>query len=68
MAATFEVVITAIIEREGKYLIMRRSANKKRFPGMWTVPGGHLETTDFTSEPKDTTDYWYNVMEKGPTT
>lgn len=59
-----EVVITAIIVKDGKYLITRRSPNKKRFPGMWTVPGGKLETDDYINLPKDTTDYWYNVLEK----
>ena len=60
----FEVVITAIIQKEGKYLITRRSMAKKRFPGKWTVPGGHLEPFDFMSYPKDTEHYWYNVLEK----
>ena len=59
-----EVVITAIIERDGKYLITRRSPNKKRFPSMWTVPGGKLETKDYVNLPKDTEHYWYNVLEK----
>jgi 8-oxo-dGTP diphosphatase len=59
-----EIAITAIIVKEGKYLITKRSATKKRFPNMWTVPGGKLETNDYTSLPKDTTDYWYNVLEK----
>lgn len=60
----FEVVITAIVQKDGKLLILQRSANKKRFPNRWTVPGGHLETGDFTSDPKDTDEYWYNVLEK----
>ncbi len=60
----FEVVITAIIVKDNKYLITRRSMQKKRFGGKWTVPGGHLETSDFTSYPKDTEYYWYNVLEK----
>lgn len=59
-----EVAITAIIVRNGKFLLIRRPKNKKRFPGMWTVPGGKLETADYTSLPKDTKDYWYNVLEK----
>jgi len=59
-----EVIITAIIQKDGKFLILQRSANKRRFPGRWTVPGGHLETTDYTSQPKDTAEYWYNVLEK----
>lgn len=64
MSDLHEVVITAIVVKRGKYLIMRRSANKKRFPLRWTVPGGHLEVTDYTSRPKDAHDYWYNVLEK----
>lgn len=64
MAETFEVVITAIIASEDKYLLLRRAPTKKRFPGMWTVPGGHLESRDFIDTPKETKDYWYNVLEK----
>lgn len=28
------------------------------------MPGGKLETADYTSLPKDTKSYWYNVLEK----
>ncbi|MDP2861020.1 MAG: NUDIX domain-containing protein [bacterium] len=59
-----EVVITAIIVKDGKYLITRRSKTKKRFPGMWTVPGGKLEIDDYINLPKDTKNYWYNVLER----
>lgn len=59
-----EVAITAIIVKDGKYLITRRSPNKKRFPGMWTVPGGKMETNDYLKLPKDTEHYWYNVLER----
>lgn len=59
-----EVVITAIVVKDGKYLVMRRSLDKKRFPGMWTVPGGRLETNDYVNSPKEAKDYWYNVLEK----
>ncbi|MFH1899095.1 MAG: NUDIX domain-containing protein [Patescibacteria group bacterium] len=59
-----EVVITAIVVKDGKFLITRRSPDKKRFPGMWTVPGGKLETKDYLELPKDTKEYWYNVLEK----
>lgn len=61
---TYEVAITAIIVKDGKYLITHRSPNKKKFPGMWTVPGGRLEPTDYISFPKDTEHYWYNVLER----
>lgn len=59
-----EVVITAIIVKERKYLITKRVATKKRFPNRWTVPGGHLESKDYLNLPKDTEDYWYNVLER----
>src|SRR3989338_2021641 len=59
-----EVAITAIVVKDGKYLITRRSPNKKRFPGMWTVPGGKMETSDYLELPKDTEHYWYNVLER----
>lgn len=64
MSNQHEVVITAIVRKVGKYLIMRRSANKKRFPLRWTVPGGHLEVEDYTSRKRDTAEYWYNVLER----
>ena len=59
-----EVAITAIIVKDGKYLITMRSLEKKRFPGMWVVPGGRLEVSDYLNLPKDTEHYWYNVLEK----
>lgn len=59
-----EVVVTAIVVKDEKYLITRRAITKKRFGGMWTVPGGKLETSDYVNLPKDTKDYWYNVLEQ----
>ena len=59
-----EVVVTAIIVKDGKYLITRRALAKKRFPGRWTVPGGKLETNDYVNLAKDTVEYWYNVLEQ----
>ena len=59
-----EVAITAIVVKDGKYLIARRSPTKKRFPSMWTVPGGKLEASDYLSLEKDTEHYWYNVLER----
>lgn len=59
-----EVVITAIVVKDGKYLITRRAKTKKRFPSMWTVPGGKLETGDYINLPRDTENYWYNILEQ----
>lgn len=57
------VVSTAIISKNGKYLIVKRSPNKKVLPGKWTVPGGGLEVTDYLSTPKTTSDAWYFAVE-----
>ena len=59
-----EVAITGIVVKQGSFLITRRSANKRRFPGRWTVPGGKLETDDYIHLPRETNNYWYNVLEK----
>lgn len=58
-----EVVVTVIVVRDGKFLVTRRSPTKRRFPGMWTVPGGKLEVADYSSREKDSEHYWYNVLE-----
>jgi 8-oxo-dGTP pyrophosphatase MutT (NUDIX family) len=67
----FNLLATAIILQEPyqkgvapKYFISRRSDEEETFPGKWTVPGGHLETTDFSESPRETENYWYNVLEK----
>lgn len=66
----FRVACTAIVfNREGKMLITRRAYSKKQWPGKWTVPGGGLQTDDFTeleptySEGQST--QWYGVVENG---
>ncbi len=60
----FKVVITAIVVKDGRYLILKRSESEKKFPSRWTVPGGKLSTEDYIHLPKDTPDYWYNVLER----
>ncbi|MEK7505327.1 MAG: NUDIX domain-containing protein [Patescibacteria group bacterium] len=59
----YRVAITAVVIKDGKFLITRRSANKKRWPLKWTVPGGNLEPADYATLPKDTVDAWYNALE-----
>ncbi len=58
------VAITGIIIKDGKYLITRRNLQKKAFPGKWTVPGGRLEAGDYINSKKDTSEHWYNILEK----
>jgi len=57
------VVATAIIIKDGKYLITKRAPWEKAFPNEWTVPGGKLEMNDYTKLPKSTKNQWYNIME-----
>jgi 8-oxo-dGTP pyrophosphatase MutT (NUDIX family) len=60
------VAVTAIIYNdEGKYLIAKRSPDKKRFPNLWTVPGGGLETDDYINDkPSTKAGQWYYAIEK----
>lgn len=57
------VVSTAIIQKDGRYLLVKRSLDKKVFPGKWTVPGGGLEIDDYINTPKTTSDAWYFAVE-----
>jgi 8-oxo-dGTP diphosphatase len=41
------VTATAIIEKDGKFLITKRAPNEKAFPNKWTVPGGKLVRKDY---------------------
>ena len=58
-----QVAVTGIVVKDGKFLITKRSPEKKPFPGRWTVPGGRIETQDYTDRGKDTKSHWYNVLE-----
>lgn len=53
------VVSTAIIHKDSKYLILRRSLQKGMFPGRWTLPGGGLIVDDYINIPRSTPDAWY---------
>ena len=62
------IASTAIIykkqKEEVKYIITQRSLEENAFPGMWTVPGGTLETDDYINTKKTTKDLWYFGLEK----
>lgn len=60
----YRVAVTAIIEREGRYLITKRPLDKKRWPGRWTVPGGRLDPSDYRDIPYDFENEWYYVLER----
>ena len=58
------IVSTAIVHKDGKFLIVRRSLDKKVFPGKWTVPGGGLEIDDYIDTLVSTKDNnWYYALE-----
>jgi 8-oxo-dGTP pyrophosphatase MutT (NUDIX family) len=59
------IAITCIIyNNDGKFLVTKRSDQKKAFPGKWTVPGGGLNTDDYTSRPQTNGNAgWYGAVE-----
>jgi 8-oxo-dGTP diphosphatase len=57
------IVVTAIIVKDGKYLIAKRASWEKVSPGKWTVPGGKIEVLDYALRKKDTSEHWYNILE-----
>jgi 8-oxo-dGTP diphosphatase len=61
---THYIAVTGIIFKDGKYLICKRSEKEKAFPNKWCVPGGKIEKRDIVDEPKNTKDYWFDVLEK----
>ena len=37
-------IVTAALVREGRVLLVHRSPNRRAYPGVWDLPGGHIET------------------------
>lgn len=37
-----EVVVAALV-REGRILLVHRGLNRRAYPGVWDLPGGHIE-------------------------
>ena len=62
------ISVTGIIRnKEGKYLICKRSPTEKNFPNKWCVPGGKVERKDLNDETKNKkADFgqWLDVFEK----
>lgn len=36
-------VVTAALVREGQVLLVHRSPDRRAYPGVWDLPGGHVE-------------------------
>jgi 8-oxo-dGTP diphosphatase len=37
-------VVTAALVRQGRVLLVHRSPSRRAYPGVWDLPGGHIET------------------------
>jgi len=59
------VVATAIIEKDGKFLVVKRAPHEKAFPNKWTVPGGKLVLPEYSHLPRtgESAPQWYNVVD-----
>lgn len=57
------ITATAIIVKNGKYLITKRSPNEKAFPNKWHVPGGGVDTDDYINSPRNKDNQWYFAIE-----
>jgi len=58
------VVATAIVVKDGKFLIAKCAAHEKAFPNKWTVPGGKLVLHEYEHLPKTAGfPQWYNVVD-----
>lgn len=57
------VVATAIIVKDGKFLITKRAPHEKAYPNKWTVPGGKLVRHEYEAVPKTTKDAWYDIID-----
>ena len=66
------IAVTGIIwklDEDGtrRYLITKRSTHKRVWPGKWTVPGGGMETSDYTGSKATYDDsespQWYNAVD-----
>ena len=57
------IAVTGIIEKDGKYLILKRSEREVAYPGYWTVPGGKLVRHEYENLAlTENTDAWYDII------
>lgn len=40
------VAVNAMVRKNGRYLVLKRSEQEKAFPGAWCFPGGKIEGND----------------------
>jgi 8-oxo-dGTP diphosphatase len=39
-------IVNAVLVRDDKVLLARRSPHRHSYPGLWSFPGGHVENTE----------------------
>lgn len=42
-ARTISLTVECFVEKEGRYLLLKRHPNKRILPNVWIAPGGHRE-------------------------
>ena len=59
------IAVTGIVEKNGKYLILKRSEREVAYPGFWTVPGGKLVRHEYENLAlTENTDAWYDIVSR----
>jgi len=59
------IAVTGIVEKNGKYLILKRSEREVTYPGFWTVPGGKLVRHEYENLAlTENTDAWYDIVSR----
>lgn len=57
------IAITGIVEKNGRYLILKRSEREVAYPGFWTVPGGKMVRHEYEGLPRTpNTEGWYDIV------
>lgn len=41
-----KVITSVVVEKDGKFLLGKRSMSEDVFPGIWSIPGGKVETPE----------------------
>lgn len=40
------ILVNAVVEKDGRFLISQRSLNESHMPGWWSIPGGKVDRTE----------------------
>lgn len=50
LESSAEEVAAGLLHRDGLYLLCRRTSQRTNFPGLWDLPGGHVEPGERPSD------------------